>query len=125
MNIKMRERVKTSKRQVRTLYLCYRHKGTKWYQKAFVVLVIAYAVSPVDLIPDLIPVIGLLDDLLLIPLGIYIAIKLIPKDIWEECAQKADYSVAIGKKYSVIGVMIIVFIWAAAIAAVVFIVCIK
>ena len=55
--------------------------------KLVVVLVIAYALSPIDLIPDFIPVLGYLDDMLLLPLGIALAIKLMPRDVWEDCEQ--------------------------------------
>jgi uncharacterized membrane protein YkvA (DUF1232 family) len=65
-----------------TLYYASRNPGTPWYAKVWVALVVAYALSPVDLIPDFIPVIGYLDDLVLIPAGVAVAIKLIPKDVY-------------------------------------------
>ena len=68
----------TLKHEVIVLWFAYRHPDTPWYAKAFAALVVGYAFSPIDLIPDFIPVIGLLDDALLVPLGIWIAIKLIP-----------------------------------------------
>jgi uncharacterized membrane protein YkvA (DUF1232 family) len=70
-------------RQTYALYLAYRHPRTPWYAKAFAALVVVYAFSPVDLIPDFIPVIGYLDDLVLIPLGVYLAMKMIPGDVMQ------------------------------------------
>lgn len=66
------------KHEVIALWFAYRHPDTPWYAKLVAALVVAYAFSPIDLIPDFIPVIGLLDDALLVPLGIWIAVKLIP-----------------------------------------------
>ena len=71
------------------LYWVARHPATPWYAKALVFLVVAYAVSPIDLIPDFIPVLGLLDDLLLLPLGIALALKLVPPAVMQECRARA------------------------------------
>jgi uncharacterized membrane protein YkvA (DUF1232 family) len=78
------------KRNTGALYLAARDPRTPWYAKAFVAGVIAYALSPIDLIPDFIPILGYLDDLLLLPLGIYIAIKLIPPEVLMDCRARAD-----------------------------------
>lgn len=80
---------KTLKLQSHALYLAYRDPRVPWYAKAFGALVVAYAFSPIDLIPDFIPILGYLDDLILIPLGISIALKMIPEEIMEECKIKA------------------------------------
>jgi uncharacterized membrane protein YkvA (DUF1232 family) len=74
----------------RALYLAARDPRVPWYAKAIVVLVVAYAVSPIDLIPDFIPVLGYLDDLLLLPLGIALAIRLIPAEVWQDCVARAQ-----------------------------------
>ena len=66
------------KSELAALYLAYRDPRTPWYARVAAILVIAYALSPIDLIPDFIPVLGYLDDLVILPLGIFIAIKLIP-----------------------------------------------
>jgi uncharacterized membrane protein YkvA (DUF1232 family) len=66
-----------------------KHKETPWDVKALAGLTIAYALSPIDLIPDFIPVLGYLDDLIILPLLITLTIKLIPKDIWKECEEEA------------------------------------
>ena len=77
------------KRHVVVLYLAARHPRTPWYARAFVAVVVAYALSPIDFIPDMIPILGYLDDLLLVPLGIYVAIKLIPPEVLAECRAEA------------------------------------
>ena len=78
----MLERVKAWAEQLKqnliALWFAYRHPDTPWYAKLWAALVVAYAFSPIDLIPDFIPVIGLLDDAILLPVGIWVAIKLIP-----------------------------------------------
>jgi uncharacterized membrane protein YkvA (DUF1232 family) len=92
-------------------YLAYRHDQVKWYKKAFLLLILVYAVSPIDLIPDFIPVLGMLDDLLLIPLGIMLAIKIIPKNVWEECKMQAENGANIDAGYRKIGTTLIILIW--------------
>lgn len=72
------------KRDVTALYLAARDPRVPWYAKAVALAVAAYALSPIDLIPDFIPVIGYLDDLLIVPLGILLAVRLIPADILAE-----------------------------------------
>lgn len=71
------------------MYLAYRDPRTPWYAKVFAALVVAYAFSPIDLIPDPIPILGYLDDLLLVPLGIALALRMIPPDVLDECREKA------------------------------------
>jgi uncharacterized membrane protein YkvA (DUF1232 family) len=77
------------KRELYALYFASRDSRVPWYGKIFIICIVAYALSPIDLIPDPIPVLGYLDDLLLLPLGIYLALKLIPEDVLTECRQKA------------------------------------
>ncbi len=88
-----RARARELKIQVHALLLAYRDPRTPWYAKVLAVLVAAYALSPIDLIPDFIPVLGQLDDLLLVPLGIALAVRLIPREVLADCrarARKAD-----------------------------------
>ena len=108
---KIKLKVKQLKKQVIIVYLAYMHKDLEWYKKAFLLLILLYAVSPIDLIPDFIPIIGLLDDMILIPLGIVIAIKIIPKNIWEECKLNAESDISIDSKYKKIGAVIVALIW--------------
>lgn len=76
--------------QTHTLVLVSRHPQTPWYIKVLAAGVVAYAVSPLDLIPDVIPVIGHLDDLLIVPLGIWLVMRLTPAGLWAECRQRAE-----------------------------------
>lgn len=78
------------KREVYALYLSLRHPRTPWYARLVIAAVIAYALSPLDLIPDVIPVLGLLDDLILLPLGLALAVRLIPADVLAECRAEAE-----------------------------------
>jgi len=78
------------KRDTVALYLVARDSRTPWYAKALALVIAAYALSPIDLIPDFIPVLGYLDDLLILPLGILIVIRLVPDDLMAECRQKAE-----------------------------------
>ncbi|TXF74835.1 YkvA family protein [Chryseobacterium sp.] len=86
---KIKEKAKKLKTELVVLHLAYQHPETPWIPKALIVLIIGYALSPIDLIPDFIPIIGLLDDLILLPLGIYWTIQLIPKNIITESRIKA------------------------------------
>ncbi|MGD8573112.1 MAG: YkvA family protein [Gammaproteobacteria bacterium] len=79
---------------VYALYLASRDRRVPLLPKVLVGLVVAYALSPIDLIPDFIPVLGYLDDLLIVPLGVWLAIRLVPKDIWQECRLLAAERVA-------------------------------
>ena len=71
------------------MYLACRDPRVPWYARLFAGLVVAYALSPIDLIPDAIPVIGYLDDLVLVPLGIALVTKMIPPDVVAECRERA------------------------------------
>jgi uncharacterized membrane protein YkvA (DUF1232 family) len=86
---RLKTRASVLKREIFALYLATRDKRTPWYAKAFVACVVAYALSPIDLIPDPIPILGYVDDLLLLPLGIYLAVKMIPEPVLAECRHKA------------------------------------
>ena len=82
--------VQLMKKQVYTLFLASRDHRTPIFAKCLVVIVVAYALSPIDLIPDFIPIVGYLDDLLLLPIGIYLATKLIPNHLWLELQEQAE-----------------------------------
>ncbi|CAM3482877.1 DUF1232 domain-containing protein [Marinicrinis lubricantis] len=76
------------KRNIFVLYLAYKDPRVPWYAKLFAIAVVAYAFSPIDLIPDFIPILGYLDDLILVPLGITIALKMIPTPVIEDCKER-------------------------------------
>jgi len=106
---------KTKSKQLRTeivaLYLAAKHPRTPWYAKVLAALIIGYALSPIDLIPDFIPVVGYLDDLIIIPAGIVLLIKIIPGDILEECRAKAQSDVLNRKPKNWVAGVVIVLIW--------------
>ena len=85
-----KQRAKTIKRDTYVVYLACRDPRTPWYAKWFAGGVVAYALSPIDLIPDFIPVLGYVDDLILIPLGIALAVRMIPKAVLADCRVKAQ-----------------------------------
>lgn len=102
---------KNLKSEIAALYLACKSPDVPWYAKAFTVIVVGYALSPIDLIPDFIPVLGYLDDLILIPLGISIAIRLVPKDVMEECRSQAKDLFKEGRPQNRIAAFVIILIW--------------
>jgi uncharacterized membrane protein YkvA (DUF1232 family) len=101
------------KTEVYALYLAYRDPRTPWYARIFAALVVGYAFSPIDLIPDPIPVLGYLDDLVLIPLGVKLALGMIPPEVIADCRIKAEELMAQGKPVNWLAAAIIVLIWLA------------
>lgn len=99
------------KRETFALYLAARHPGTPWLAKLLAAAVVAYALSPIDLIPDFIPILGYLDDLILVPLGLALAVRMIPPEILAECRERAGRVSAHGKPGSRTAVAVIVLIW--------------
>lgn len=107
---KIRDWAKKLKLQLVIIYLVSKDDRTPWYAKWLIYLTLAYALSPIDLIPDFIPVIGFLDDLLILPIGIYFSIKTIPKILLEAAKIKAE-TYQWSKKKSSVGLLIVVLIW--------------
>lgn len=106
-----KQRARALKREVYALYLAYRDPRTPWYGKVFAALVVAYAFSPIDLIPDPIPILGYLDDLVLVPLGAAIALRMIPSEVMSDSRAKAEGKLRAGKPVSWVGAVIIGTIW--------------
>jgi len=104
-----RQRARQLKRETYALYLAYRDPRVPWYAKLLAACVVAYAFSPIDLIPDFIPVLGTLDDLVLIPLGIALSVKLIPPQVMAECRARA--AAAEGEPTNWVAAAVIVTIW--------------
>ena len=108
----LKKRARILKMDTYVLYLAVRDPRTPWYAKAVAAAVVVYALSPLDLIPDFIPVIGLVDDLILVPLGIALALKMIPEPVMSECRLRAQ---AGGRPpVSRIGAAVIIAAWLAA-----------
>lgn len=109
---KLKARAKALKKDVTALYLAYKRKDVPLHAKIVAVLVVGYALSPVDLIPDFIPVLGYLDDLILIPLGVALAVKLIPGEILDECRTEAEDMFRESKPKNYVAAAVIIAIWA-------------
>ena len=99
------------KRDVYALHLAGRDPRTPWYARAVAICVVAYAFSPLDLIPDFIPVLGLVDDLILVPLGLAFAVRLIPPAVLADCRARADRRLDEGRPVSWFVAGLIVTIW--------------
>jgi len=104
------------------LYLAYRDPSVPWYAKVCVACVVGYALSPIDLIPDFIPVLGYLDDLVIVPLGITLALKMIPVPVMERCRARAKASLSQDRPKLWLGAAIIIAVWLLLIALIIFIV---
>ena len=111
-------RARELKIQVHALLLAYRDPRTPWYAKAFAALVAAYALSPIDLIPDFIPVLGQLDDLLLVPLGVAVAVRLIPRQVLADCRARAREAASRKPVKPGLSVLLVVGVWLALLALV-------
>jgi uncharacterized membrane protein YkvA (DUF1232 family) len=114
-----KRRARLLQQETYALYLAYRHPATPWYARVWAAMVAAYAFSPIDLIPDFIPVLGYLDDLVLIPLGVAVALRLIPAPVMDECRAQAEAAFREGRPVSRAAAVVIVALWVLAIAAVV------
>lgn len=115
-----KSKAKQLKQEVFILWLAYRRPGVPWYAKAFGALVVAYALSPIDLIPDFIPVLGYVDDLILLPLGVVLAIKMIPVEVYQQARQEADQRLVQDKGSNWIAGAVIVLVWLTVILLIVF-----
>src|SRR6478672_5670888 len=106
---RLKDWARVIKRDVHALYLASRDPRVPWYAKALAILVVGYALSPIDLIPDFIPVLGYLDDVIVVPLGILLVIWLIPPDIMAEHRELAAASQDL--PVSRIAAVIIIAVW--------------
>ena len=109
--INWKERAKDLKRDVPAVYLTMKDVRTPILPKVIAVLTVVYALSPIDLIPDFIPVLGYLDDLIILPAMVTLMIKLIPKDVWQEKQEEATELWADGKPKNWLFAIPIVLIW--------------
>jgi uncharacterized membrane protein YkvA (DUF1232 family) len=111
---------KRIKRDGVTLWFAGKHPATPWYAKALGLFVVAYALSPIDLIPDFIPVLGYVDDVLLLPVLIWLAVRLLPANVLADCREQADAWIEAkgAKPGSRAGAALIVLLWMGAAAAI-------
>lgn len=108
---RLRKRARGLKAEVYALYLAYRDPRVPFYARIFAAGVVAYAFSPIDLIPDFIPVLGYLDDLILVPVGIALALRMIPAPIMEECRIRAKEVMEQGKPVNRAAAAVIIAVW--------------
>ena len=97
--------------EVYAIYVAYRDPRVPWVARVFAMGVVAYAFSPIDLIPDPIPILGYLDDLILIPLGIKLALSMIPAEVMAESREKAREIIRQGRPVNRAAAAVIVVIW--------------
>lgn len=115
----MGDTLKTWAKQIKrdgvTLWFACKHSATPWYAKALGVFVVAYALSPIDLIPDFVPVLGYVDDVLLLPGLIWLTIRLLPPEVLADCRRQADEWMKTqgSKPSSRVGAVVIVLLWIA------------
>ncbi|MEL3971048.1 YkvA family protein [Rossellomorea oryzaecorticis] len=107
----MKAWAKKLKQQILVLYLAYKDDRVPWYAKIFTACVVGYALSPIDLIPDFIPVLGYIDDVILVPLGIMIALKMIPREVIAECEIKAEEMMKKGKPKNWLAGSLVILLW--------------
>ena len=115
----LKERAKKLKTDVPAVFLALKRKETPWYAKILAAAVVVYALSPVDLVPDFIPVLGYLDDVIILPALIALAVKLIPESVFGECRMQSEEIWQEGKTEKWYYAVPIILIWAAVIALIV------
>ncbi|MBM7569089.1 YkvA family protein [Paenibacillus sacheonensis] len=108
---RLKTMAKKLKSNLMVMYFAYRDPRIPLFTKIAAICVVAYAFSPVDLIPDFIPILGYLDDLIIVPLGVYIALRLFPKEVLEEFRAKAEEQIKFGKPKNWIAGTFIIVIW--------------
>lgn len=106
----LKTRARALKREVVAVYLAAKDPRTPWYAKGLVFLIVAYALSPIDLIPDFVPVLGYLDDLIIIPSGIWLAIRMVPPEVLSE-AREAAATDSVERSVGRVGLAIIIALW--------------
>ncbi len=111
MMARLKKWARALKRDVHALYLAGRDPRVPWFAKALAIIIAAYALSPIDLIPDFIPVLGYLDDLLILPLGIWLVVSMIPPDVMAQLREQASNGG--GKPVSMVAAVFVVLIWIA------------
>ena len=112
----LRDKARALKREVTALGLAVQDPRTPWYARVLAVAVIAYALSPIDLIPDFIPVLGYLDDLILVPAGIALVIRLIPAEVMADARLRGD-TLQVEKPWlRYLAAAVIVLLWLAVLA---------
>ena len=113
---RMAGRLEVLRQETLALYYAYRDPRVSWGARAVAALVVAYALSPVDLIPDFVPLLGYLDDLVLVPLGIWLVLRMIPPEVMADARARAITGLEAGSPTMRAGVAIVIAIWLLALA---------
>lgn len=111
----LRQKAGLLKQEIRALYLAYHDPRVPLIAKALIIVIVGYALSPIDLIPDIIPVLGQLDDLILLPLGIALVLRLIPAEVMADCRAQAEKDLSENQSLSRAAAIVIVALWMIAI----------
>ncbi len=106
----LKQRARALKKEVFAIYIAARDPRTPWYAKGIALLTVAYALSPIDLIPDFVPILGYLDDLVIVPAGIALALRMIPAEVMAEARAQAAAS-SVSRRVGYIGLGIILLVW--------------
>jgi uncharacterized membrane protein YkvA (DUF1232 family) len=117
-----KQRARQLKVETYALYLACKDPRTPWYARLFIALVVGHTLSPIDLIPDFIPILGYLDDLILVPVGVALALKMIPPHVLAESREKARETMSEGKPTSWVAAGVIIALWLVLAAMIVFVV---
>jgi len=107
----LKQRARRLESEAYALYLAARHPGTPWHAKLLAAGIVAYVFSPIDLIPDFIPVLGYVDDLILVPLAMLLAIRWIPPPILAECRAQAAQTLSADRPSGKIAAAVIIVLW--------------
>jgi len=107
----LKSRARALKNEAIAVYIAAKDPRTPWYAKALIFFVVAHTFSPIDLIPDFIPILGYLDDIIITPLGLALAIRLIPAEVLEDAREKVKQAEGPGRGVEVVGVILIVIVW--------------
>ena len=107
----LKSRARALKNEAFAIYLAAQDPRTPWYAKALIFFVVAHTFSPIDLIPDFIPILGYLDDLIITPGGLWLAVKLIPAEVLEEARRKVEQAKGPERSVGGIGIVIVVIVW--------------
>jgi uncharacterized membrane protein YkvA (DUF1232 family) len=107
----LKSRARALKNEAFAVYLAAKDPRTPWYAKALIFFVAAHTFSPIDLIPDFIPILGYLDDLIITPGGLWLTVKLVPAEVLEEAREKAKQARGPERSARYVGVIVVVLVW--------------
>jgi len=107
----LKQAARRLKKETYAVYLASTDQRVPWYARILAGVTVAYAFSPIDLIPDFIPILGYLDDLIIVPLGIWLVLKMIPPQVLAECREKAATEIERGKPINRAATVVIIAIW--------------